>query len=332
VSKKERLARWLEALRFGALGRRLRTWSGVLCLNWHRIGDGTGSCFDRSLWSATPAAFAEQLRLLSRHLDIISLHDLPDVLRSRTGRHVLLTFDDGYRDNYTHAFPVLKAHGVRAAFFVSTGYLDRPRAAWWDEIAWMVRVSPRRLLAAGPWFAAPIAFDEPHRERAVTALLQCYKALPGAETESFLDYLADATGSGRCPAGLFADTWMTWDMARELRDAGMVVGGHTVNHPILARLPRNEQEAEIAECGRRLREELGSPMQFFSYPVGAGDSFNGDTRRVLHESGVRLAFSFYGGYSQFNAWDPLNLPRAPVEAYFSPALFRSMITFPQLFL
>jgi peptidoglycan/xylan/chitin deacetylase (PgdA/CDA1 family)/CelD/BcsL family acetyltransferase involved in cellulose biosynthesis len=331
VSKQEWAARLIEASRVGPLGRRLRAWSGVLALNWHRIGHGAGSTFDRGLWSATPEGFADQVAVLKRHFDVIGPDDLPDVLGQGAGRYVLLTFDDGYRDNYTHAFPVLKAHGVRAAFFVATGFLDRPRPPWWDEIAWMVRLSPRRSLPAGPRFATPVVFDEPHREQAIDFLLRCYKALPGTKTAGFLDYLAEATGAGRCPAGLFADAWLTWDMVRELRAAGMTVGGHTVNHPLLARLTRAEQEAEVAECGRRLHEELGEPMDYFSYPVGSRDAFNFDSRRALLEQGVRFAFSFYGGYCRFDAWDPLNLPRTAVEAYFSPALFRSMVTFPHIF-
>lgn len=331
VGKRELAARFFEKSWFGLIGRRFQTWSGVLALNWHRIGDGADSAYDRSLWSATPEAFEEQVRSLKKHFDVISLHDLQAVLQKATGRYVLITFDDGYRDNYANAFPILKAHGVSAVFFVSTGYLDRPRAPWWDEIAWMVRRSPKRLLSAGPWFSAPVIFDEPHREQAVGRLLRYYKSLPGHKTADYLNYLAEATGSGRCPADDFADAWLTWDMVREMRDHGMVIGGHTVNHPILARLSRAEQEAEVAACAERLREELGEPMRYFSYPVGTADSFNYDTRCVMLDCGVQFAFSFYGGYCRFEGWNPLNMPRASVETHFSKSLFRSIVTFPQLF-
>lgn len=331
MTKRELAAQFIEKSRFGSIGRRFQTWSGVLTLNWHRIGDGAESCYDRSLWSATPQAFEDQIRSLKQHFDVIGLHDLQGVLQKASGRFVMITFDDGYRDNYEWAFPILKAHGVSATFFVTTGFIDRPRMPWWDEAAWMVRRSRRRFIPGGHWLPEPVAFDEPHRDRAVRRLLDCYKTLPGNKTAEYLDFLAEATGSGRCPSDDYADAWMTWDMLREMRDHGMCIGGHTVNHPVLSRLDPADQEAEIVGCGRRLREELGEPMRYFSYPVGTFDSFNFDTRRAMRRCGVTFAFSYYGGHCRFEAWNPLNIPRTPIEAYFSSSLFRSIVTFPQLF-
>jgi peptidoglycan/xylan/chitin deacetylase (PgdA/CDA1 family) len=110
---------------------------------------------------------------------------------------VIITFDDGYRDNYSEAFQILKAHGASATFFVTTGFVDHPRLSWWDEIAWMVRNSRRHSVSAGRWLQSAVVFDEPQRERAIHALLTSYKSLPGERTEHFLEFLAEASGSGR---------------------------------------------------------------------------------------------------------------------------------------
>ena len=93
------------------LGAILR-WSGVLCLNYHRIGDASASHFDWGLWSAGADAFEDQVRFLESHCNLIGPGDLPDVLARGKGRFVLLTFDDGYRDNYEIAFPILKRHNA----------------------------------------------------------------------------------------------------------------------------------------------------------------------------------------------------------------------------
>jgi len=289
-------------------------WSGVAALNYHRIGDGRYGAFDRDVWSATAEDFDRQVTCIASHFDLVTPADLPDVLRAGKGRCVILTFDDGYLDNYEIAFPILKRHGVRATFFIVTGFLDNPSPAWWDEIAWMVRTSRRARIEAWRWLPAPIVFDEPDRQRAVGALLQAYKAMPADDTRAFLDQIAEATGSGRFQASCERGCWMTWDMIREMKAAGMVIGGHTATHPVLSRLPASRQCEEIAVCGRRLAEELGEPMSCFSYPVGERSAFTDDTRACLRSAGVRYAFSYYGGIRTFDDWDDLDIRRIAVES------------------
>lgn len=331
MGKADAAAWLLESSPLGALLRRREAWQGVLTLNYHRIGDGARSPFDRGVWSATPEVLDAQLRFLKAHLDVIGPNDLGAVVRRGRGRYLLLTFDDGYRDHYEQAFPILRAHRAPAIFFLSTGFLDAPQVSWWDEIAWMVRASSRTSLPAGEWLRAPLVFDEPGRERAVHTLLAIYKALPGERTAAFLDFLAEATGSGRCHPAVARDTWLTWEMVREMRAAGLWFGGHTVTHPVLARLTGEQQRAEIVGCKLRLEAELGEPMRFFSYPVGSRDSFDARTRSCLQEIGVELAFSFYGGFSPFVDWDPYDVRRASVWPALSHERFRAMATLPALF-
>jgi peptidoglycan/xylan/chitin deacetylase (PgdA/CDA1 family) len=282
----------------------LGRWRGVLVLGYHRIGDGARLPWDRAMWSASVEQLDDQLRALARLTEVIGPAEVEHALHAAPGRRVLITFDDGYRDNYELAFPLLRAHGLTAAFFLTSGFLDDPRPAWWDEIAWMVRNGD----GARPGV---------EQERSIAALLERYKALPDGEGERLLERLADELGCGRCSVGSREGkgegSWMTWDMARELRAAGMAIGGHTVAHPVLARLSRERQREEIAGCARRLREELGEPMRWFAYPVGARDAFTADTAELLRECGVELAFSYYGGFAAAARWDPLDVPRVHVD-------------------
>ena len=312
------------------LGLAMR-WSGVLCLNYHRIGDGSLSLFDRAVWSADAAGFDAHVQFLKTHFDVVTPHDLPDLLRRRRGRSVLITFDDGYVDQYDTAFPILKRHGVSATFFVPVGFLDHHRVSWWDEIAWMVRTSRKAGVDAGPWIPTPVVYDEPDRESAVESLLRVYKAMPTDSTGAYLDFLAEATGSGRFSGGQDVGPWMTWDMLREMRTAGMVAGAHTVNHPILAQLSPERQWEEISKCGLRFTEELGEPMQYFSYPDGGRSARNDDTRACLRRVGVRYAFSYYGGFRRFDEWDDLDVRRIGIEHFMNPDWVRAVVTQPGLF-
>lgn len=292
-------------------------WVGVIVLNYHRVVERRESLLDQGLWSADIESFDEQIRWLKAHFDLISPREISYVLRVKRGRHVLVTFDDGFRDNYTIAFPILHAHRVPATFFVTTGFIDRPRLPWWDQIAWMVRASTRETIHLPRYLVEPISLGDPgdpDREQAVRVLLRTYKALPACETDGFLDGVAEATGCGHPEdSSLASELWMTWDMLREMRAGGMTIGGHTVSHQILSRMSPQEQWEEIAGCGKRLEEELGVPMRTFSYPVGHRDSFNADTRKCLERAGVSSAFSYYGGFRELSAWDPYDVPRIAVE-------------------
>jgi peptidoglycan/xylan/chitin deacetylase (PgdA/CDA1 family) len=125
---------------------------------------------------------------------------------------------------------------------------------------------------------------------------------------------------------------MTWRMARQLLAAGMTVGGHTVSHPILARLDEDAQRAEVLVCRARLEAELGIPMRWFSYPNGDLSSFDARTRAIVREAGVELAFSFEGGFVRHGArWDPYALPRIAVGPRTAGAAFAATVTLPQVF-
>lgn len=330
-SKREFAAKALERTGCGSLLHMAGSWRGMLILNYHRIGIGAHSLLDRNLWSATPEEFEHQVREVSRNFDVIGLEDLDHVTQRRRGRYVLITFDDGYLDNYTDAFPILKTYSAKAVFFITTGFLDVPRIPWWDEIAWMVRKSPLRELPANPWTLTPVPYDEPTRETAIGRLLKVYKRLEGSETTRYLEFLADALKSGHAPPHVAHELWMTWAMIREMRQAGMSIGGHTVNHPILANLTPEAQDYEIGFCRQRLERELREAPTAFSYPVGGRTSFNHHTRAALERHGIRWGFTYLGGHARCPITDRYAIPRTAIESDLRRPAFQAMLTLPQFF-
>lgn len=331
LSKRNLLARTLDVTGCGRMLRATQAWEGVLILNYHRIGDCRSSLLDRNLWSATVEDFEAQIRMIASNFKVIGPNEIDQVLQRRRGRHVMVTFDDGYLDNYANAFPILKAHDVPATFFITTGFLDIPKVPWWDDIAWMVRTSPLGILDVNNWTTTPIKFDEPHRENAINWLLGVYKGLSGEVTEDFLNFLGDALQTGRCPTEIARRLWMTWDNIREMRQAGMTFGGHTVTHPILANISSEEQDREVGGCRRRLIEELGEPIEAFGYPVGGRKSFNSDTREALIRNGFKWGFAYMGGYCRYGHGDQLAIPRTAIETDIDLPHFRAITTLPQVF-
>ena len=328
MNKIERAAWALSRSGAGLALRRLPTWSGVLTLCFHRIGSAEGSAWERTLWDATLEELDRRLRLLRRHAEVIAPDELLALDAPPRGPHVLLTFDDGYREWATEVLPLLRAHRVRAAFFLATGFIDDPRAPWWYELAWMTRYG-ERVLPAGEWLEEPLRLGD-EVDSATEALLDAYKALPGDRTGAFLEWVAEEGGSGRCDPRAVREDWLTWEMARELRDAGMEIGGHTVDHPVLAHLPEDAQRDQVSGCARRIEAELDRPMRMFSYPVGLPDSYGDAAKAALREEGVRLAFGYHGGFARSDRpLDSLDVPR--VTGGMEAQILRATLALPQVF-
>jgi peptidoglycan/xylan/chitin deacetylase (PgdA/CDA1 family) len=305
-------------------------WQGAIVLSYHRIGDAAQSDLNRSLW--TPASRLDaHLRFLRQWFDIVSPDQLRPELLSRFGRRVVVTFDDGYRDLYEAAYPVLEANGVRATMFLCAGFLDRAATAWWDEIAWMVRHRTVDVLRAGPWSAQPIATASETLEHVIDRITRAYWTCEASATDAFLEALATATGAGRRPPAQAADDWITWEMAREMRTAGHLIGAHTVTHPVLARMAPAAQKQEIEGSLERLEARLGERPRLFAYPVGGAEAFTEETKRALIDAGIELAFSNYGGRVTRKTFSPLDVRRTSAETLRTPELLSSMLALPAVF-
>jgi peptidoglycan/xylan/chitin deacetylase (PgdA/CDA1 family) len=296
-------------------------WRGVVVLAYHRIGCSARANGDPGVWSASWDEFDAELAFLTRHFDLVAPSEVPLAALERRGRFAAVTFDDGYREAH-EALPLLRAHGVRAGFFVCTGFVDGIASAWWDEIARIVGATTRAEVPASELNPTTLPLDTGNaRQHAVRILIGTYKHQPGARARALLEWLRETL---EVETAERRDEWMSWEMIRDLRRHGMEVGGHTVSHPVLARLRPAEQIAEIADCAQRLEQELGERVRMFSYPVGLRDSFDTLTQAAVADAGGALAFSCYGGSSGRRAWDPLDVRRVPIGAG-NHARFRRMV-------
>lgn len=333
ISRKRQLAlSACELLRADRWWSRVDRWRGLVTLNYHRFGNAEETSLDKGVFSATAEQFEAQVRYLKKNCDLIRLSDVADVIRRGNRRRaVLLTIDDGYLDNYEVAYPILKEHGVPAAIFLTTGYIDLPTVAWWDEISWIVgKAQGREVRLPDNWHVEPLVIPVGDYSEIVLRLLRIIKSLTPQELEQLIEDLAASAGTGRTPITPETAPWMTWDMIREMHRSGIEFGGHTVTHPVLSFCPIGQQRAEIVNCKLRIEKELGTTVDSFSYPVGMQTSFTDQTMRLVQEAGYRWAFGFYSGHSSYPA-SPFDLRRVAVHPKIGGAEFRMMVSIPRLF-
>jgi peptidoglycan/xylan/chitin deacetylase (PgdA/CDA1 family) len=314
----------------GVLGvlERLRRTPGLLVLNYHRVGKPAGDPFDEATYSATAESLRAQLSYMKRWFAMPSPDEMQRSLtrRSFADPTVLLTFDDGYRDNHQVVFPMLHALRVPACFFVVTGLLDAPRLPWWDRVAYSVkRTRVERLTLAYP---ERLQFDlqTMSRSRVTWRILRACKDARPFDASRFFDALAIATGVDVDSGGLARTLFMSWDAVREMARAGMTIGSHTATHPVLASLSEGMQRRELCDSRERIAEVIGSKPDLLAYPVGGLDAFTETTKRLAREAGYRAAFGFWGGFNRASAIDPFAIARLGVAHAETWCQFRLRLT------
>lgn len=223
-----------------------------------------------------------QLTLLRRSRRIVPLPELIDALRrgSRTEGMVALTFDDGYRNNVEHAAPLLADCGAPATFFLATGFIGESRWAWVDRLEAALDRAPegeRALSVLGERVRLTGAARE--RQSVLMRVKALLKALPWQQAEAQSREVEAELGTDiGAPDGDYR--FMSWEDARELRDAGFEIGAHTVNHALLSRVPLAEAEREIIDSRSRVLAEIGSCSPAFCYPNGKRRDYTAEVREL----------------------------------------------------
>lgn len=272
-------------------------------LIYHRVLPRIDPLFPNELDSA---GFEAQMRALASCFRFLPLSDAIVALRSGSlpARAACVTFDDGYADNAEVALPILRRLGIPATFFVATGFLNGGRM-WNDTVIEVIRRTPEsRLdlasLGLGDFDLSTIAA----RRQAIPALLQKLKYLPLDERLDRVERLREAVAV-RLPD----DLMMSTQQVRSLHAAGMEIGGHTVNHPILARLDANEAREEIANGKDSLEEMIRGHVRLFAYPNGKPDQdYLGIHAKIARNLNFSAAVSTSWG-SASAASDLFQLPR-----------------------
>jgi len=219
-------------------------------------------------------------------------------------RAVAITFDDGYADNQTLAVPLLQRHGLHATFFVASGFLDGG-CMWNDIVIEAVRGTRSAVLdLQDADLGHHELTDHRARRRAIDLLLPAVKHRSPGERAQLVALIAS-----RCGVGIPRDLMMTTGQVRALHRSGMSVGGHTVNHPILASVDDGEAWREIVENKKRLEEMLDAPLTMFAYPNGKPDSdYRAVHAEMVRRAGYAAAVTTAPGVSRPGA-DRWQLPR-----------------------
>lgn len=330
MGKKEILATLID--RFGALTLVTKAAAQtIIVLGYHRIRDDGGipeHAFDEHLFGPTQSHLERQLKWLKANFTVLSESDLLTVLSQPRfkDRAVVVTFDDGYRDNYTLAYPVLRAHSVPAVFFVCPGLIDRGTLGWWDLIAYLVKQSTRPTIAIDGQNIQLIG-----RKTSVIGMFNArMKRRPHSETADLIPRLAEACAVELPPSEVQCRELMSWNEVREVSGNGVAIASHTHTHRVLATLSKEDQLWELLESKARLEQQVGRPVRTVAYPAGNRSNFTEETKQLALECGYAGGFSYHSGFNMPGHVDLYDIARiAPSDDF--DAMFRCTTAIPRMF-
>lgn len=255
-------------------------------LSYHRVNDD-GDAF----LPATPTVvFEQQMAFVARTYVVLSIEEL--VARMDRGdvpaNALAITFDDGYRDNLTHAAPILARYGLAATVFLVSGLIGSSQAPWFDRIAMMLKRTKVTSYRA-PWGEEVGLASTRARVAAVDGLVAYLKTVSDEEMRQVVDGLASTLEVAS--AEFAKGPMLSWDDVHALLGLGFSVGAHTVSHPILSRLSPERARAEIEGSRAMIKAGCGVVAQAFAYPNGRADDYTGAVVQMVRNAGFSCALT-----------------------------------------
>jgi peptidoglycan/xylan/chitin deacetylase (PgdA/CDA1 family) len=289
--------------------RQLRRRGAVVVLTFHRVLEDVESRDTCSLpgMVVRRATFEKLAAYVAGKYKTVDVAGATGAASANAGAkmRVMFTFDDGWRDNYTNAVPVTRAHGIPVTIFICPGLVGRMQPFWPEQAVSQMRKASK-----------PVSATE------IEPLIERLKTYSPKRRAQFIRELC-GTSSAVCNGG---DRTISWDDIRSMDAAGVRFGAHSDTHQILTAVPSETARREIRESRRAIEAALGKRCGMFAYPNG---NYSSAVQQMLREEGFTAAFTTERG-----AWipgaDPLAIPRVNVSDLsvtgisggFSPVLFQ----------
>jgi peptidoglycan/xylan/chitin deacetylase (PgdA/CDA1 family) len=286
----------------------------AVILTYHRVAQLTDYPYPIVV---SPENFTEQMKLLKENynplpigqlVEAINKHDIPD-------KGVVVTFDDGYLDNFSQALPILEACQIPATVFVTTSNVSEQREFWWDELE-NILLKPSKFPKSltlhidghdNTWHTSNMI----ERNKARRSIHLHLRSMNFYARQQVLDDLAEQVGKARETRN--AHRSITKEDLRQLSLSKLItIGAHTVTHPILSSLPYEKQYKEFQESRLSIEGIINKSVEYCSYPYGSNEDFNNNSLKAVRKCDFRGACTTIHRIVD-RSTDPIKLPRCGVD-------------------
>jgi len=246
-----------------------------------------------------------QMGEIKKNFNPITLLELSTLISSNKpvpNNTIVITIDDGYKNFYDIAYPILKRYNVPATFFVTTGFINGDLWLWPDQLKWLLKQSSsalKKVTLSNQEFSLAGTFQQ-NWQVMNDFFLSVTDELKHNCIQSLAEQLSIVLPTN-APKQYEA---CTWQQLQEMQDWGVEIGGHTVTHPSLGQINNQQAESEIMGCLQEINKQLGERKRTFCYPNGAPNDYNEKIKKIVKVSG------FVSAVTAFNDSYNLNLPFA----------------------
>lgn len=206
----------------------------------------------------------------SRGYEIISIERLYDILTNeeKTDKQIVFTFDDGYKDNYTYAYPVFKKHNIPFTVYITTSFLNRDTILWWHALEDLILKNNELVLSENIRFRCKTIEEKIDTFFKIRKIILSLKPVISKERLNELFALYNVDWSAKCN-----ELAMTWDELFNLsQDSLVTIGNHTINHFPLNRLSKEEIIKEIQDSNSIIESQINKKVEHFAYPFGTPET------------------------------------------------------------
>jgi peptidoglycan/xylan/chitin deacetylase (PgdA/CDA1 family) len=273
-----------------------------------------------------PRLFEGQMRYLKNHYRVLSLAEACRELESPASAApaVVVTFDDGYRDLYLQAFPILQRYNIPATIYLIAGSIESGRPAWYDRIFLALKHAPGPNLEVDLGDAKSRRYvldDDATRFRAALEIIIALRAMPDTARQELCAALETQI---QLPPDRLANRMLDWDKIRLMQRAGMFFGCHTMTHAAVSRLDSPGREREIVDSKKLIESRIEVEIRDFAYPFGKPEDCGTEATQILSREGYRSAVTTCDGVNVYGA-DPFKLFRINAGDERSLAMFAARL-------
>ncbi|WP_170923693.1 polysaccharide deacetylase family protein [Desulfocicer vacuolatum] len=285
---------------------------GGLILMYHRVlpAGWKGMHLIQPGMYVSTDTFEREMKLLKTKFNVISLGSMLDYLKTERSlsRCCVITFDDGWQDTFTHAFPILERYKLPATVFLTSGYMNTDRRFWPDELAaclgeWFSRGRGDALLPMGVKRILEKEGVTSHQSPTfiIDRAIGGFKKISETSRDTLLLELKEIF-----PNRIDDRVMMTWQEVDTMTATGRIdLGAHTVSHCLLDQIPPWEAKKEILQSKQEIESRLNRSVDYFAYPNG---NFTPEISDLVREAGFAAAVTTRRGWVHAGQ-DLFELPR-----------------------
>jgi peptidoglycan/xylan/chitin deacetylase (PgdA/CDA1 family) len=267
----------------------------ILC--YHRVGTEGVPYFSR----LEPAVFEAQMRYLKQHYRIVSLDQMYKELQEKRSVEptIAVTFDDGYKDLYSYAFPVLKKFSIPSTIYLIGECMENGQASWYDRIFVALKFATVPVLNVDLDESRSFALASQESRNAIAWEIVCY--LRSISDEQRRAWCVEFERSFPAPQAELDSRILDWNQVHEMRRSGVDFGAHTMTHPSVSHLEGEAFTEELIRSKKLLESRLDSAVDDFAYPFGKDSDRSEQSETILRGAGYRSAVTTIDGYNTLGA-------------------------------